>query len=236
MKIPLYLKDCYLKETGAIVEDVSKDKFIILDKNIFYPNMGGQPYDTGTLTTEDGTEYKVVYVGMFGGKISHEVDKPGLRKGDNVQCKIDWERRYTLMKMHTAAHVLSRVIHEDTGANTSGNQLGIEKSRIDFTLENFDREKIPGWFQKSNEIIKKNLGVEKSFLNRDEAYKLQGFASVSPHLVKDYDELRVVDIKGFDAQPCGGTHLDNIFEIGGIEFVKAENKGAKNRRIYFKLK
>lgn len=230
----LYLQDCYLKEWNTEVKSVNK-KFIVLDKTAFYPNAGGQPYDTGTMTI-GGTEYKVVYVGKFGGNISHEVDKEGLKPGDKVHCKIDWERRYTLMKMHTAAHIFSRVIHEDSGAHTSGNQLGLDKSRIDFTLETFDREKIPGWFEKTNEVIKKNLPVKKSFMNREEASKLEGFAAVSPHLVQNFETLRVVDIEGFDTQPCGGTHLDSTGEIGAIEFVKAENKGRNNRRIYYKLK
>lgn len=232
----LYLEDCYLKEWDAEVKDVAQGKYIVLHKSAFYPNSGGQPHDEGTMTGPNGLEYKVVYVGKFGGTISHEVDKPGLKIGDKVHCKLDWARRHTLMKMHTAAHVLSRVIHNDVGAHTSGNQLGVDKSRIDFTLDTFDREKIPGWFEKSNEIIAKNIPVEKSFMKREDAMKIEGFGAPSPHLMQGFDTLRVVDIKGVDAQPCGGTHLDNIGEIGGIEFVKADNKGKNNRRIYYKLK
>ena len=233
MPQPLYLLDCYLKEWDATITKAN-GKYIVLDQTAFYPNAGGQPYDTGIMTT-DGKEYKVVYVGKFSGDISHEVDKEGLKSGMKVHCKIDWDRRYILMRMHTAAHVLSRVIYGDAGANTSGNQIGLDKSRIDFTLDIFDREKIPGWFKKSNEIIAKKLPVKKSFMKREEAMKIDGFAGPSPHLIQGFDELRVVDIQGFDAQPCGGTHLDNIGEIKGIEFVKAENKGKNNRRIYYRL-
>jgi len=177
-----------------------------------------------------------VFVGKFG-DISHEVEYQGdpLKPGDKVSCTIDWDRRYTFMRMHTAAHVLTRVIYEDAGANTAGNQLGLDKSRIDFTLDEFDRAKIPGWIDKANEIISKDLPVEKSFMDKDDAMKIEGFAGPSPHLMKDFKTLRVVNIKGFDGQPCGGTHLDHLGEIGKIEFVKAENKGKSNRRIYYRV-
>jgi len=230
----LYLDDCYLKEFEATVESVKDDKFIVLNKSAFYPVSGGQSNDTGKLVKEDGEEYPIVYVGKFGGLISHETSKPGLSVGDKVKGVIDWDRRYTLMKMHTAAHVLSRVIYEEAGAHTSGNQLGIDKSRIDFTIENLDREKIQGWIDKTNELIAKELPVEIKEITREEAEKT--FEGPSKHLMADLPVLRVIEIKGFDTQSCGGTHLKNIGEIGGIELVKVSNKGKNNRRIYYRLK
>lgn len=231
----LYQEDCYKKEFDAVVESVKDDKFIVLDKTYFYPNAGGQPFDTGVIVKDD-KEYKVVFVGKFSESISHEIDSQGnepLKQGDNVHCKIDWDRRYKLMRMHTAAHILSRALHDETGAVTSGNQLGLDKSRIDFTLDNFDKDKIKECVDKANEIISRKIPVKKSFMSREDAYKIEGFAKVSPHLVQDFDTLRVVEIQGIDSQPCGGTHLDNIEEIGKIVFVKAENKGKNNRRVYY---
>ena len=194
MENPLYLEDCYMKEWDAEVKSVSQGKFIVLDKTAFYPNTGGQPNDTGKMISEDGTEYKVVYVGKFGENISHEVSPEGLKEGDKVHCVLDWENRYTLMKMHTAAHVLSQVLYAETGANTSGNQLGLDQSRIDFTLENYDVEKIKQCIEKSNEIIAKGAEVKKSFMSREEALKIPDFAGPSPHLMQDFKTLRVVDI------------------------------------------
>lgn len=231
---PLYLQDCYMKTFEATVSSVKDGKFIVLDKTAFYPNAGGQPYDTGIMKKGDET-YTVVFVGKFGEGISHEVDKEGLEVGDTVQCTIDWERRYRLMRMHTAAHVLSRVIYEETGAHTSGNQLGTEKSRIDFTLETFDKEKVKGWIEKANSLIEKNPQVKKSFMSREDALAIPGFAGPSPHLMQGFDTLRVVDITDVDAQPCGGTHIDTLGEIGTITFIKSENKGKQNRRIYFSV-
>lgn len=225
-----------MKEFTSKVLTVNDGKYITLEETAFYPSSGGQPHDTGKIIREsDGKEFEVIFVGKFNDKISHEVAPDGLNPGDKVKGIIDWERRYTLMKMHTAAHVLSRVLFDETGANTSGNQLGLEKSRIDFTLDDYDKDKIIECVEKANEIIKNAAKVKKSFMNRKDALKIEGFAGPSPHLMQEFETLRVVDIEGIDSQPCGGTHIDNISEIGGITFVKAENKGKQNRRIYYSL-
>jgi misacylated tRNA(Ala) deacylase len=112
----LYMDDSYLKEWNANVESVSQQKFIILDKTAFFPKGGGVEYDTGTMTTENKEEFNVVYSGKFSGEISHEVDKEGLQEGDKVHCKLDWERRYLLMRYHTAIHVLSGVLFNDNSS------------------------------------------------------------------------------------------------------------------------
>jgi misacylated tRNA(Ala) deacylase len=234
MSLPKFMQDCYIKEFDTRVKQ-AKDRYIVLEDTIFYPDSGGQPHDEGTITREDGEEYKVVYVGKFSGEISHEVDRLGLKQGDIVHLSLNWERRYTLMKMHTAAHILSRVLYEEAGANTSGNQLGVDRSRIDFTLDKFEREKIPDWIKRANKIIVEGAKVVKSEMPKEEANKIPGFADPSPHLIKDFEMLRVVSIGDMDAQPCGGTHLDDISEIGKIVFLKAENKGRNNRRIYYTI-
>jgi len=234
MSLPKFMQDCYLKEFDTKVKQ-AKDRYIVLEDTIFYPDSGGQPHDEGTITREDGEEYKVVYVGKFSGEISHEVDRPGLKRRDVVHLSLNWERRYTLMKMHTAAHVLSRVLYEEAGANTSGNQLGVDRSRIDFTLDKFERGKIPDWIKRANRIIGEGAKVVKSEMPKEEANKIPGFADPSPHLIKDFEILRVVSIGDMDSQPCGGTHLDDISEIGKIVFLKAENKGRNNRRIYYTI-
>jgi misacylated tRNA(Ala) deacylase len=232
-----YLEDSYLKEFDTEVVDVKDGKYIVLKKTIFYPNSGGQPHDLGKLIREsDGKEFNVVYCAKFDGKISHEIDNVGLEKGDKVKCVIDWDRRYKFMRMHTAAHVLARVLYDETGANTSGNQLDLEQSRIDFTLENYDKDEILTCIDKTNAIISEGGKVTKSFMTQEETEKIEGFAAPSPHLKQSFDTLRVVDIHGIDVQPCGGTHLDSINEIGEIVFVKAKNKGKSNRRIYYALK
>lgn len=230
----IYLEDSYAREFEATVEEVNNGKYVVLDKTLFYPNGGGQPYDTGTIT-KDGEEYKVVYVGKFDGKISHETDREGLRVGDRIKGKIDWERRHKLMRYHTAAHVISGVINKETGALITGGQLEMDKARIDFDLENFDREKISEYFAKANEIIKKDLPIKTYYMTREEALKISELAKLAKGL-PDVEKVRVVEIEGFDRQADGGTHVKSLGEVKGIEFLKAENKGKNNRRVYFKVK
>lgn len=231
----LYQKDCYLKETQATVESVKDDKFIVLNKTLFYPNSGGQPYDTGLLIKED-QKFPVVYTGIFGGVISHEIATPGLVKGDRVKAVIDWDRRYLFMKYHTACHILSAIIHNETGAQISGNQLGEEKTRVDFSLENFDRDQIQSYETKVNGIIDKGIQVSIDILPKDEAFQIPSIVKLKDAFPPDIDKIRVITISGVDRQACGGTHVANTGEIPHIEIFKAENKGKNNRRIYFRFR
>ena len=230
----IYMTDCYAKEFDATITKVD-GKFVVLDKTAFYPQGGGQPTDTGKLI-KDGEEYTVVFAKKKGPDVSHEVDKEGLQIGDAVHGIIDWDKRYVLMRMHTAAHILSEVFHKETGALITGNQLNIDKSRIDFSLENFDREKINEYVAKANEIINKDLPIKIYTLPREEAMKLPSVTKLANVLPPAVKELRIVEIEGFDVQADGGTHVKSTKEVGEIEVVSAENKGKNNRRVYFKLK
>ncbi|MFH1589615.1 MAG: alanyl-tRNA editing protein AlaXM [archaeon] len=230
----LYLDDSYLKEFDATVKSVKDDKFVVLDQTAFYPNSGGQPYDEGTMEVND-EKFKVVFVGKFGSDISHEVDHPGLKEGDRVHCVIDWDRRYRLMKMHTSAHIVSTLVHNETGALISGNQLDIDKTRIDFSLENFDREKMFEYIEHANKVIKRNLEVKHYYLPREEAMKIPSVVKLSGVLPPQIDTLRIVEIGDFDTQADGGTHVKNTSEIGKLEILKIDNKGKNNRRMYYKI-
>jgi misacylated tRNA(Ala) deacylase len=232
----LYLLDCYLKEFEATVKSVKEDKYVVLDQTAFYPNAGGQPYDTGRFIAENGTEYKVVYVAKFGDAISHEVDKPGLKPGDRIKGVIDWDRRYVLMRMHTAAHVISNIIEKDAGALITGNQLGTDKSRIDFSLENFDREAFERYIEEANNMIKEGRKVSLYVMPREEAeQKVKRITSLAKGFPEDIKEIRLVEIEGFITEACGGTHLKDISEIKGLSIVKMDNKGKGRRRLYFTL-
>lgn len=238
MKDLLYIKDCYMKEFDAVVEDVLNDVDIILNHTAFYPNSGGQPNDSGTFE-HDGVVYNVIDVIKKEGKIVHKVDKSGLKKDDKVKGKIDWERRYKLMRYHTASHILATAIHNETGAEITGNQLYLDKARVDFSLDNFDRALMHGFEKKANEITAKNLPVGTRILDREEAFKIPSLVKLRKVLPETISEIRVVDIFDdafdFDHQACGGTHLKNTSEIGKIEIFELENKGKDRRRIYFKI-
>ena len=230
----LYLDDSYMKEFSAVVESVKDDKYVVLDQTAFYPNAGGQPYDTGKFI-KDNEEFNVVFVGKFGDVISHEVDKPGLKPGDKVKGIVNWDRRYRLMRSHTAAHVLSAIFHKEIGALITGNQLDLEKSRIDFNLENFDRDKIDEYVLKSNELIDKDLPVTVSYMPREEALQKPELAKLAKGLPEAIKTIRIISIGDFDSQADGGTHVKSLKEVGHLEIIKCENKGKNNRRVYFKL-
>ena len=227
----LYMEDAYAREFNAVVKRVEGNN-IILDKTYFYAASGGQPNDTGKLIANE--EYDVVNVIKDNNEIVHEVNKNGLKKDDKVKGTINWERRYKLMRMHTAAHVLSGIFYKETNAKITGGQLDLDKSRFDFSLENFDRDKINEYFEKANELVKKDLKVKTYYISKKEAMNMPEIFKLAKAL-PDMDRFRIVEINGFDKQADGGTHVKSLMEIGKIIFLKAENKGKDNRRVYYTL-
>ncbi len=223
----LYFDDPYLKEFSSIVAKVDSNR-VVLEASAFYPAGGGQPCDTGVIIGQ--SEHRVLKVSKSedGEDIVHEIEG-SLDVGEKVEGRIDWDRRYKLMRMHTAAHVLSAVIHKKTGAMITGNQLGVEQSRIDFSLEDFDRAKIYEHCDEANRLIAEGREVKSYFTDS---------TSVPTLLAKglpDVDRIRIVEIDGIDAQADGGTHVKSTEEIGRIEITKVENKGKHNRRVYYTL-
>lgn len=230
----LYLQDSYLKECDSTVVSVNDGKYVVLNQTMFYPKGGGQPWDTGEIIK--GNEvYNVVYVGKFSGDISHEVDQAGLSEGDKVHCVLNWERRYKLMRSHTAAHVFASLLCTGTGALVTGNQLEEDKVRFDFSLEQFNREILKKYMDKANEYFKKDIPVKWYELPRKEALKIPGVIKMAKALPPSIPVLRIVEIVGVDKQADGGTHVKNLREVGQIELIKAQNKGKHNRRVYFKV-
>jgi misacylated tRNA(Ala) deacylase len=230
----LFLVDSYLKELRSTVVSVKDGKYVILNQTIFYPKGGGQPHDTGQIV-RGGEVFNVVYVGKFLGEISHEVDQAGLQPGDDVRCVLNWERRYKLMRSHTAAHVLAALLNRGTGALITGNQLEEDRVRFDFSLEKFDRQLLEVYLARANELFGKDVDVKWYELSREEALKIPGVVKMAEAFPPDLPVLRIVEIVGLDRQADGGTHVRNLREIGKVELVKTENKGKNNRRIYFKL-
>jgi misacylated tRNA(Ala) deacylase len=234
MSNALFLNDSYLKEYPATVISSKDGKYVILDQTIFYPKGGGQPYDTGKIL-RDTEIFNVVYVGKFSGEISHEVDHAGLEPGDKVQCSLNWERRYKLMRSHTAAHVLASLLNKGTGALITGNQLEEDHVRFDFNIEEFDRALLEEYLAKANQLFGTDVPVKWYELPREEAMKIPGVVKMAAAFPPNLPTLRIVEIVGVDKQADGGTHVKNLREIGKVELVKTENKGKNNRRIYFKL-
>ena len=230
---PLYLLNPYLKEFEASVAKADRT-YVVLDQTAFYPSSGGQPSDKGVMErVSDHKVFGVVYVGKFDGVISHEVDQLGLQAGDRVRCRIDWPRRHLFMRYHTAAHVLSAIIHKETGAMITGNQIAEDKTRIDFSLEEFSKDKIFSYADKANLLMGQGLGVHFSFLSRHEVESDPHLVKLAKGMPQEIQEFRIVDIEGLDRQACGGCHVKNTSEIGKLHVKDIENKGRSNRRVYF---
>lgn len=232
----LYMDDSYLKSWNAKVVSVSDNKYVVLDRTAFYPKGGGQPCDTGMILSKDNQKFKVVYVGKFSGKISHEVDKPGLKEGDEVQCEIDWERRYTYMRYHTASHLISNILYKRADAKITGNQIELDKTRMDFSMQDYSPEKLRAFVEEANNIIEQDLPITIDYMTRDEVLGKPELARLAIGLPEKIKEFRIVRIGNIDEQVDGGTHISHLKEIGKIEVSKTVNKGKNNRRMYFILK
>ncbi|MFX1233011.1 MAG: alanine--tRNA ligase-related protein [Promethearchaeota archaeon] len=231
----LYMDDSYLKSWDAIVTSVKDHKYVVLDKTAFYPKGGGQPHDEGYII-KNGDRYRVIYVGKFSGEISHEVDKPGLKAGDEVHCELDWERRYIFMRYHTASHLISNILYNRANAKITGNQIELDKTRMDFSMENYSPEKLRDFVDEANKIIKQDLPITIDYMSQKEVLSKPELARLAMGLPEKIEEYRIVRIGNIDEQVDGGTHIRSLAEIGQIEVIRTVNKGKDNRRIYFILK
>ncbi|MBS7604859.1 MAG: alanyl-tRNA editing protein AlaXM [Candidatus Bathyarchaeia archaeon] len=230
----LYLEDSYLKECEARVLKVIDGRKVVLDQTIFYPGGGGQPHDTGKLVRGNDT-FNVTFVTKVGSEIIHEVDRDGLQIEDRVRCIINWDRRYRLMRSHTAAHVFASLVCNETGALVTGNQIEEDKVRFDFSLERLDREMIVKCIEKANDLFRKDIEVRWYELPREEALKIPGVVKMARAFPPDIPMLRIVEVVGVDIQADGGTHVRNLREVGQIRLLKFESKGRMNKRVYFAI-
>jgi len=221
----------YAREFDGKVTSVEGNR-VVLDQTAFYPRGGGLVSDIGSLGGANVTETVKENEEVF-----HIVDNPGLFKvGDSVHGTIDWERRYKVMKMHTTAHILCAIVNRETGALITGNQINPDESRIDFNLDQFDREKLSDYVTAANAVVARGVDVRTYFMKREEALATPGLVKLANALPPTVDELRIVQIGDVDTQADGGVHVANTREIGEIVIDKAENKGKSNRRVYFSLK
>ena len=221
----------------ATVTDASNDR-LILDGTYFYPEGGGQPADRGTITWEGGRA-EVVDTQKKGGDVHHvlgavEGELPD--EGTEVEGQIDEERREKLRRMHTAQHVVSKVVLDEFGAQTAGNQIHVDRSRIDFEPADFVQEDVSLIEARANAIIDRDLSVRKTEMARDEAEARTPEGRGLLDLIPDHvDPLRMVEIGDFDLCPCGGTHVDHLAEVGRIRITDRVSKGADVERLEFVL-
>jgi misacylated tRNA(Ala) deacylase len=231
---PIFYTDSYRKQLSATVTAVDGE-WVELDQTIFYPLGGGQPGDTGVFIRADGVRLNVLDTrkSETPGQIRHQLETAdhGLEPGDPVDTRIDWERRYTHMRMHTGMHLLGSLIP----VPVTGGAVGATKSRLDFDLgeHQIDKEELT---QRMNELVKAGHAVVFGTITAaelDERPELVRTMSVQPP--RGAGDIRTVRIEGIDYQPCGGTHVNNTREIGNVRISKIENKGKRNRRVHLVL-
>jgi misacylated tRNA(Ala) deacylase len=231
----LYLHDSYLKEFAAKVESVSGNA-VLLDQTAFHPLTGGVGCDLGWLT-KGAIRFRVARVEIDRASkiVSHvlEAEPSGLSIGDVVNGTIDWDRRYCLMRLHTAAHLIAAVMYRDYSALITGGQVDPDQAKLDFNLPRTDREVFEDAVRKANEEAAKRAELKIYFLSREEALKVPGAVKLAERMPPEERELRIVEIAGIDLQADGGPHIRNTGEIGEIQLLKIENKGKNQRRIYF---
>lgn len=222
--------------TATVTE--ATEEYIVLDGTYFYPEGGGQPSDRGTLSWADGRA-EIGNVRKDHGDVKHVVDSlEGTvpEPGTEIDGRVDEDRRQRLRRMHTAQHVVSRVVLDEYGASTAGNQIHETRSRIDFEPASFDDEDVTEIERRSNEVLARDLQVTKENRPRGEVeQEVDEGRALLDMIPESVDPLRVVEIDGFDMCPCGGTHVESLGAVGRIRITDRVSKGADVERIEFEL-
>ena len=227
----LYRDDAYLKETSAVVTGVTPDGGIVVDRTVFYANGGGQPGDRGTLIRADGCEI-AIETAIYGPSKVDVVHVPATgcelpELGEAVTLRLDWPTRHRRMRMHTALHLLSVALPFPV----TGGSIGEDESRLDFDIPDggLDKDAITA---KLAEMIATGAKVRERWISDEELLANPGLVktmAVKPPM--GTGKVRLVEIEGLDLQPCGGTHVRGLDEIGAVHVTKIEKKGQQNRRV-----
>ncbi len=232
----VYSIDSYKKEIEARVLEVTDDG-VIFDKTIFYPGGGGQIHDTGCVI-RDGKCIDVIRVFKRDDEIFHILKENILKPDDSIILKIDWERRYRVMRMHTSLHIIGAIMYKDYHVLITGSNIEVDRARIDFPMIEMNSEVAKAIVSKADMIAKEGHEVKVYFMSVDEALKRKELFRVADFdKYKKYlkETVRIVEIVDVDIELDGGTHVKNTREIGNINFLKYESKGKKNRRIYISV-
>ncbi len=234
----LYQTDAYLREfTASITAIDAANRAVILDQSAFYPGGGGQPCDFGSLTVA-GAAYPVTQVKKQGAEVLHFLggEAPLPEAGVTAVGSIDWERRYKLMRTHTALHILCGCVFRDYGALVTGGNMEPLEGRMDFEFETL-RGELVGEIEKAvNREVAAARPVRVQILPREEAFQIPDLIRTKINLLPEgITEVRTVEIVGLDLQADGGTHVQNTSEVGRIQVVDYKSKGAINKRIYIKI-
>ena len=230
----LYLEDSYLRTVSAMVTE-SFEGGVTLDQTIFYPEGGGQPTDTGRLDSELGTSL-VTRVAKKGNRVLHHLRGPVPPVGGEVFLRLDWPRRYAHMRMHTAQHLVSRIVFDRFGARTVANQIQAESSSIDFSPATLQESDLPSVEEEANRLIRQGLPITFEVVNRSMLGQLVGQdRSDLSRLPRSLKEVRLVRIGDYDVYPCAGTHVASTSELVELRITDWKRKGEDTVSISYKL-
>ncbi|MEZ4767945.1 MAG: alanyl-tRNA editing protein [Caldilineales bacterium] len=234
----LFQTDSSLREFAAAVVGVNPDeRALALDRTAFYPGGGGQPNDLGVIVV-DGVALPVVKVKRAGGQIWHVLaaDATLPAVGAPVTGRLDWERRYALMRTHTALHILCGVVWRDYGAQVTGGNMEPLSGRMDFEFETLRAELVGEIEARCNAEVAAARAVRVKIRPREEAFQIPDLIRTKINLLPEgITEVRTVEIVGLDLQADGGTHVANTREVGRIRVTDYKSKGAINKRIYISV-
>lgn len=226
--------DAYLAEASGTVLEVAEDG-VVLDRTVFYPRGGGQPGDTGVLEWADGS-VRIADTYKRDGAVVHIAEGDPPAPGTLVTGRIDWDRRYRLMRTHTALHVLSAVIWRDWGAKVTGGNMEPGVARMDFELDSISVEFGQEVERRLNDALGEGHPVHVMFMPRSEALADPDLIRTKVNLIPVFvDPIRVIEIGTIDKQADGGTHVANTSEVGPVTVVKTESKGKGNKRMRIEL-
>jgi misacylated tRNA(Ala) deacylase len=227
----LYARDAYLRTFDARVEEVTPDGWVILDRTALYPTGGGQPHDLGSLNWQ-GSTARVTEVRKEGGRVIHRIQGAPPLVGSAIHGEIDWDRRYALMRHHTALHSMSGVIFQLYGATVTGGQMYPDRARMDFLLPDLSQQRLHQIEERTNALLAEAHPVSIQFYSRADAFQIPDLIRTRVNLIpENVQEIRVVNIQGIDQQADGGTHVANTREVGQVHITGSENKGKGNKRL-----
>ncbi len=230
----LFLTDAYLKAFDAVVTS-QVEGGVVLDRTAFYPGGGGQPNDVGTLAAGEQS-WVVAKVKKVSGQVVHFVEGDLPAVGTAVTGHLDWERRYQLMRTHTAMHILCGVVWRDYGASVTGGNMEPLKGRMDFEFETMRHELVADIEKAVNVEVAAARDTRVQILPREEAFQIPDLIRTKINLLPEgITEVRTVELVGLDLQADGGTHVANTSEVGRMRIVDYKSKGKINKRIYVEL-
>ena len=232
----LYHENSFTYECSARVVAVEGDE-IALDATVFFPGGGGQMPDRGTITWDNRQqEASVIALNKRDDVVWHTLDRLPPPISTEVVGTIDWEFRYQMMRTHTALHILCGTIWKEFGVQVTGGQMYPDKARMDFAMENLNKERIAYIEEKVNEAVEADYPIRVYTLPREKAFAIPDLIRTKINLLPPgIEDVRIVEIVGLDLQADGGTHVNHTKEVRGIKIIKTENKGKINKRIEIKL-